>query len=332
LAAAKERFMYIFVDEYQDINHSQYVLVKTLAGKGERLVVIGDPDQSIYGFRGSDRTFFNRFEHDFPGCEKIVLKKSYRSPQSILDASFQMITRQKTQTGRERILSNLSIDRKLLILETGGQKAEAVSVGKMIEQMVGGTSFLSIDSGKVMDEPEKEFSFSDFAVLFRTKRQYSVFEEVFSTAGIPFQCAGREKRENSDIGARGREGEVLNHDQDFWIPEAEKVSFMTIHAAKGLEFPVVFVAGCEQGLIPFFPGKGEPDDMDEERRLFYVAMTRAEHLLCLTYAKKRMVFGKIEERQKSVFLQDIEKNLFQHRNTELVRKRKTDTPKQMELF
>jgi len=332
LAAAKERFSYIFVDEYQDINHSQYVLVKTLAGTGERLVVIGDPDQSIYGFRGSDRTFFNRFEHDFPRCEKIVLKKSYRSPQSILDASFQMITRQKAQTGRERILSNLSADRKLLILETGGQKAEAVSVGKMIEQMVGGTSFLSIDAGKVMDEPEKEFSFSDFAVLFRTKRQYSVFEEVFSTAGIPFQCAGREKRENSDIGARGREGEVLNHDQDFWIPEAEKVSFMTIHAAKGLEFPVVFVAGCEQGLIPFFPKKGEPADMDEERRLFYVAMTRAEHLLCLTYAKKRMVFGKTEEREKSVFLQDIEKNLLSFRNTELSRKIKRDTPKQMELF
>ena len=329
LSKAKERFTYIFVDEYQDINHSQYVLVKTLACGGERLVVIGDPDQSIYGFRGSDRTFFNRFEHDFPGCEKIVLKKSYRSPQSILDASFQMITRQQEETGRERILSTLSFDSKLLILETAGQKAEAVSVGKMIEQMVGGTSFLSIDAGKVLDAPEKEFSFSDFAVLFRTKRQYAVFEEVFSSAGIPFQCAGRE---NPDAPVQGTEGEILNHDQDFWIPEAEKVSFMTIHAAKGLEFPVVFVAGCEQGLIPFFPKGDEPADMDEERRLFYVAMTRAEHLLCLTHAKKRMVFGKTEKREKSVFLRDIEKNLLLHRNTELAREAKKNTPKQMELF
>ncbi|MGM0643038.1 MAG: UvrD-helicase domain-containing protein [Thermodesulfobacteriota bacterium] len=332
LEKVKARFRYILVDEYQDINYSQYVLVKALAGSGETLVVIGDPDQSIYGFRGSDRTFFKRFDHDFPGCEKIFLEKSYRSFQTILDASFEMISGQDERVQRDRILSEFQDDRKVLILETQGERAEAVSVGRMIEQLVGGTSFLSVDAGKLSDDEKKEFSFSDFAVLFRTKRQYEVFEDVFAKAGIPFQCAGRENPESPAANAADSEGDILNHDQDFWVPDAEKVSLMTIHASKGLEFQVVFVAGCEQGLIPFYPGGKGADDMDEERRLFYVAMTRAKHLLCLTYAKKRMVFGKTEKREKSIFLKNIRENLFLHRNTVKPGERKKKTPRQMELF
>ena len=102
---------------------------------------------------------------------------------------------------------------------------------------------------------------------------------------------------------------ALNRDVDTVAERAEKVSLMTMHSAKGLEFPVVFVAGCEQGLIPFARDGEQVEDPEEERRLFYVAMTRAMEILCLTYAKKRQVYGRLEKRQRSVFIGDIERTL-----------------------
>ncbi|MBF0231879.1 MAG: ATP-dependent helicase, partial [Desulfamplus sp.] len=92
LSRLKERFRYIFVDEYQDINKGQYQLIKLLAGEGKNLCVIGDPDQSIYGFRGADNRYFKRFEQDYPDTEKIVFKRNYRSTETILEAAFQLIT------------------------------------------------------------------------------------------------------------------------------------------------------------------------------------------------------------------------------------------------
>jgi superfamily I DNA/RNA helicase len=102
---------------------------------------------------------------------------------------------------------------------------------------------------------------------------------------------------------------TLNQDIDTLAMKAEKVSVMTLHAAKGLEFPVVFVSGCEQGLIPFARDGVHVDDMAEERRLFYVAMTRAMDILCLTYARKRSIYGTGVKRQRSFFIDDIEKKL-----------------------
>ncbi|MBU1697228.1 MAG: ATP-dependent helicase, partial [Proteobacteria bacterium] len=104
---------------------------------------------------------------------------------------------------------------------------------------------------------------------------------------------------------------ALNQDADAIGFNMEKVSLMTMHAAKGLEFPVVFVAGCEQGLVPFAKDGENIDDLEEERRLFYVAMTRAMDILCLTYAKKRTIYGKSFKRQRSFFIEDIEKRLTQ---------------------
>jgi len=122
---------------------------------------------------------------------------------------------------------------------------------------------------------------------------------------------------------------ALQTDTDTYYPQAEKVSLMTMHAAKGLEFSVVFIAGCEKGYIPFERGEDKETDIDEERRLFYVAMTRAKERLYLTHARKRRIFGKTVLRDLSPFVEDIEKRLRTH-ETPVPKKKKGHV--QLELF
>jgi len=461
LSSVRHQYQYIFIDEYQDLNFGQYELAKMIS-QGNHIVVIGDPDQSIYGFRGSDNKYFNRFSDDFLGCEKILLTKNYRSTQTILDASFQMINKSLDKNEKFKIFSDVGSTKKLVIKETVSEQAEAVAIGKMIEKLVGGISFFSMDSGKVDPDPTKEYSFADFVILCRTKKQCATFVNVFEKQGIPFQTAdkkslfemngirqlisfcrimaksesfldienifhylgaGMGKKQtaqlykfykksiamNLDImeifdradisglkqvaktkistiadilkGLRGEikncdnktgmkllvrqtglkeiienddktnqafeelllkaglyndlkgflDGIALNRDVDAIGFNMEKVSLMTMHAAKGLEFPVVFVAGCEQGLVPFAKDGKHIDDLEEERRLFYVAMTRAMDILCLTYAKKRSIYGKSFKRQRSFFIDDIEKSLTQLEKSRVflpVNKKE----KQLELF
>ena len=446
LALVQQKYRYIFIDEYQDLNFGQYELTKLLA-KNSHLVVIGDPDQSIYGFRGSDNRYFKDFSHDFPGCEQIALSKNYRSTQTILDASFQMISKAAKTDKNMKIFANDSTARKLIIKEAVTEHAEAVAIVKMIETLVGGTSFFSMDTGKADLDCQKEYSFSDFAILYRTRKEANAFIKAFQKEGIPFQVANKKKWLEMDIiqdlislcrimtgkqslvdiervfllfgPAIGSEQskniksilrkifeQALNQNQDFlsvlthreddiacndkdqkkiiiigrklnqikalikgndneqalgkilagadldvlienndqvgqafekflalaglhdnlgsFLDElslnrdvdtidfqVEQVSLMTMHAAKGLEFPVVFVAGCEQGLIPFSKNGKTIDNLEEERRLFYVAMTRAMDILCLTYAKKRSIYGISQKRLRSFFIEDIEKQLMQ---------------------
>jgi superfamily I DNA/RNA helicase len=123
---------------------------------------------------------------------------------------------------------------------------------------------------------------------------------------------------------------ALQTDTDLFEANTEKVTLMTMHASKGLEFPVVFIAGCEEGYLPFLRD-GEHTDIEEERRLLYVAMTRARQALYLSYAKKRTVFGKRESREPSRFIRDIEQNLMNyHYATGGRSKKKGHT--QLELF
>jgi len=441
LSTIRKKYRYIFIDEYQDLNYGQYELVKMIS-KGNHIVVIGDPDQSIYGFRGSDNKYFNRFARDFGGCEKIVLIKNYRSTQTILDASFQMIHRHVDRDEKLKVVSGFKGLRKLIVKETDSELSEAVAIGKMIEKLVGGISFFSMDTGKADLDIQKEYSFSDFAILCRTRKQFEIFIKVFEKEGIPFQTAdktnlfemsgivelislcrimaksdsfldleiifnyfgaGLDKEERQTVYTVYKKSCALNRDimesivlSDIsWAKEATKikiksilkklktlqetikscdtntcinilcretglqdiiesndkikqafdrilsiaplyndlkefvdaialnldadaigfhteaVSVMTMHAAKGLEFPVVFIAGCEQGLVPFAKDGENCEDLEEERRLFYVAMTRAMDILCLTYAKKRTIYGRRVKRQRSSFIGDIEKRLTQ---------------------
>ena len=395
LSSVKKTYHYIFIDEYQDLNFGQYELAK-LISQDNHIVVIGDPDQSIYGFRGSDNKYFKWFTHDFPGCEKIILTKNYRSTQTILEASFQMISKSLENEEKFKVFSDMGSTKKLIIKETTTEYAEAVAIGKMIEKLVGGTSFFSMDAGKTDLDEQKEYSFADFAILCRTSRQCKIFINMFEKEGIPFQAADKKKlfeiegikqlinfcrnmAQNAEVPEelKGCDIEVLlkflcekedlnkiikgndkaeqafenllsiaglhndlnsflnalalNQNTDTLEFNVEKVSLMTMHAAKGLEFPVVFVAGCEQGLVPFAKDGKNIDDLEEERRLFYVAMTRAMDILCLTYAKKRSIYGKSYKRQRSFFIEDIEKKLTQVEKS-FVHLKVRKKEKQLELF
>ncbi|MCK5695523.1 MAG: UvrD-helicase domain-containing protein, partial [Desulfobacula sp.] len=192
LSSVKKTYHYIFIDEYQDLNFGQYELAK-LISQDNHIVVIGDPDQSIYGFRGSDNKYFKWFTHDFPGCEKIILTKNYRSTQTILEASFQMISKSLENEEKFKVFSDMGSTKKLIIKETTTEYAEAVAIGKMIEKLVGGTSFFSMDAGKTDLDEQKEYSFADFAILCRTSRQCKIFINMFEKEGIPFQAADKKK-------------------------------------------------------------------------------------------------------------------------------------------
>ncbi len=448
----RARFAHLFVDEFQDINHGQYRLIRLLAPEQANLCVIGDPDQAIYGFRGSDVRFFSKFSKDYPDARRIGFARNYRSTETILRGAYQTLASMRSRgdssgngpgtesTGDERpaVHSYLAGKETISILSSASARSEAVAIGMLIEQMVGGTGFHAIDFGKVEDRPA-EHSFSDFAVLFRTTDQGRLIGEVLRQAGIPCQLVSREvlahKRgmakmlsllrvmvgrgsyadlnQLTDLTAPGisretlsgfkawayekelpleqalhtavrmpiqglstarqqrlvdlirwiqtlrgdctdlsisatiervlagttlsnqireedlqivlsgvglydvdleafLDGQALQTDADLYRPEAERVALMTMHAAKGLEFNVVFVAGCEQGLVPYCPPGGDPGDPDEERRLLFVAMTRAKEQLFLSWARKRTLYGKTEQRLPSPFLGGIKLQLVEH--------------------
>ncbi len=124
---------------------------------------------------------------------------------------------------------------------------------------------------------------------------------------------------------------ALQTDADTYAPQAEKVALMTMHAAKGLEFPVVFVAGCEDGFLPFRRPGTDRVDINEEKRLFYVAMTRAKEQLYLTCAGKRRIYGKTEKRTISPFVAEIEERLVTHEKA-VPKTQKKKGPAQLKLF
>ena len=472
----QDRFQFIFVDEFQDINLGQHRLLQLLSHPATQLCVIGDPDQSIYGFRGSDAKYFHGFISDFADTEVIKLTRNYRSTRTIVDAAYQIIARQpagtKNDTDRFTPLLTDELCRRnyskkegvktITIIATATERAEAVTVGKIIETMIGGTGFHFIDFNTQKPETaEKDRSFSDFAVLYRTGSQGKIFSDVFSAAGIPHQLVNRDsiyadkgvcetlsllrifanagsfldmerlkniispgvtrgilnnfrnwsfenkmnlheslknvrrfpisgmsknnqkqlnrfldrldqlrletenmtvretirhivghtrremdvqKKEQSTLAFRaimdlsekyGRRlldfitSLALQTDTDTYVPRSERVALMTMHAAKGLEFPVVFICGCENGYIPLQRSGKTQTDIAEERRLFYVAMTRAKERLFFTHARKRRIYGKNEIRTVSPFIEQIDSAL---KEAQASFDQKKKTPRQLELF
>ncbi|MFZ2633815.1 MAG: UvrD-helicase domain-containing protein [Desulfosalsimonadaceae bacterium] len=409
-ALYRNRFPYVFVDEYQDLNHGQYRLIRALAPKDGDICVIGDPDQSIYGFRGSSAAYFERFGDDYPDPARIHLAKNYRSTETILEAAHGVIRRHAFNPALCRVRSGIIGDKTIRILEAESEKSEAVAVGKTIAQLVGGTGFHFDDFGGNADALNAEYrAFSDIAVLYRTRRQGETIAGVFQSAGIPFQMVQKdhlfrqpgvqeliallkitenrgtyadlaavnavlpqgldlnnmsvrdkilhlaalpEIRKQLQSGtAKAQEaldrilhlaegfGEntidflettALETDPDVFDDKSQKVALMTLHAAKGLEFPVVFITGVENGYIPFIREKSGDWDLDEERRLFYVAVTRARDQLYLAWAKNRVIFGQKQPRQLSPFVADIPGPLL-----ERIVRQSTPKPKpqiQLELF
>ena len=442
----QKRFPYIFIDEYQDLNEGQYQIIKALTSDTKKdICVIGDPDQAIYGFRGSDAAYFHRFKEDYPEATVIHLSRNYRSTETIIASSFQVIQKGRIHIlkgSNSRTYSGINGAQTISIMSAKSEKAEAVAIGRIIEQMVGGMGFHAFDFDKLNRYQDGvQRSFSDFAILFRTHDQGQVLITLLEKAGIPCQLACRDSLYNqpdiktllkflnlaTGIGSfidfeflsrsfseklspkvvsafkawayenklclskalvQSRQMSItglsrhdqkklflffdsveslqqqiasrpinekieilsttpyvqklvknnlvfkevcnkliarsklfgwktaaflaslaLDEDVDIYDNKVEKVALMTMHAAKGLEFPIIFIAGCENGLVPFTRNQNDDFDILEERRLFYVAMTRAKEMLFLSWASNRNLYGRQRQREISPFVMDIEKHL-----------------------
>ena len=184
------RFRWISVDEYQDVNAAQYRFLRLLAGGGANLCVIGDPDQAIYGFRGADHRYFLAFGDDFPGARHLHLDRNYRSAQGILNAAGQVIAHNPDHRATA-LTADYAAQVKLEVYRAPTDRAEAEYVVHQVERMVGGTSYFSLDSGRVEDDGLTDTrAFGDFAVLYRLNAQAKLLEEAFDRSGIPYQATG----------------------------------------------------------------------------------------------------------------------------------------------
>lgn len=380
------RFSYVLVDEYQDVNTSQYVLTKQLASLHGNLTVVGDASQAIYSFRGADFRNILNFERDFPSAKVFTLEQNYRSTENILVAANEVIGRNSTHP--------------VLKLWTKNPTGEKISIYNAINE-IDEANFLinSIMSSKK--------SLSSFAVLYRTNAQSRAVEEAFLHGNIPYRLYGGvsfyARKEIKDILAylrlilnpkdrvsknrveklgkrrlakfdeavdkldakklpqpielidlvveatdylkliddgseeglsrvenvkelksvaadfentaeflesvtlmQGRIAPEKSYEQKV---EADGVTLMTIHAAKGLEFDNVFIIGMEEGLFPHSRSLLDPGQVEEERRLAYVGMTRARQKLYMTYATSRLYFGAVSSNLVSRFLIDIPQEL-----------------------
>ncbi len=183
----KKKFKYILVDEYQDINAKQYELILALLPRtSPNLFVIGDPDQAIYGFRGSDKSFVAKLERDFPNIKKIKLEKSYRCPNNILQLGSQILKKENSLEGQE---SEIITE----ICECDTDSDEAKMIAEKIDELIGGIRSLSLHQTKKRKsrlEPRVK-SFSDFAVLCRTTKIFESIAKKLKSKSIPFQIVGQ---------------------------------------------------------------------------------------------------------------------------------------------
>jgi uncharacterized protein (TIGR00375 family) len=368
----RERFRFVSLDEFQDVDDQQYRLMQLLAPPASNLCVIGDPNQAIYGFRGADAACFTRFAADYPGAAVVKLRRNYRSSGTIVTASAQVIA------ADDALALVRDMRERIAIHAAASERAEAEFVVATIERLIGGSSFFAIDSGRVTGPAEAALGFADIAILCRIDAQTDALAEALARAGIPFKT-GSQRRLAEDATVRALLAEIatdeapftrsleaaaarlnqpataaavarlaalgqacdgdrtrfadavaLATDADFLDPRAERVSLLTLHAAKGLEFAVVFIVGLEDGILPLAWGAREEAALAEERRLFYVGMTRARDRLILSRAKQRLWRGKVRALAPSPFLADIEAELLRHQQAEPGRRRPED--RQLKLF
>ena len=431
----QERFKYVSVDEYQDTNHSQYVLIRMLAEKYRNLCVVGDDWQSIYSWRGATMRNILDFEKDYPEAVVVKLEQNYRSTSVILDASHAVIEKNKSRT-KKKLWTEQKGGEKIKIWEAIDERDE----GKMIAREI----------QEILLKHEKP-DYRDFAILYRTNAQSRVVEESMMRHAIPYRIVGGVKfykrKEIKDIlsylrlienpadsvsllriintpprkigartleilhdlsRARGDEtlysvmrdiegiGEnrlpetkmmtlrrfikiiqkmqnvnreypasgVLKHlieesgykeflldgsedgetrfenvrelvsvaskydqlepgvslstfleevalisDLDKIEDDDNAVTLMTLHSAKGLEFKNVFICGMEEGVFPHSRSMFEQNELEEERRLMYVGLTRAMERAYLLYAERRMLYGDIKQNAPSQFLRDLPEDL-----------------------
>jgi DNA helicase II / ATP-dependent DNA helicase PcrA len=348
-----QKFRFIFVDEYQDINFAQYALIRLLVGNeadAPSLWVIGDPNQAIYGFRGSDKGFIDRFRQDYPDAGFFELKKSFRCAEPIIKAAG-CLAQTKLKGSDDIFSAPVSLFRRTYPTD----KSEAEGIARIIASLVGGTSFFALDSKttKGIDSNAADFSPSDCAVLVRAAALAEPIAKALNDHGIPFEIAGAQvwweeepvktllenlrTRQSEDIRAVWDSMKMREKNPTASVPETveqlirladlfgsnqalldnlstgqgipdrprEGVRVMTIHASKGLEFDHVFVAGLEETILPFTLYNEHPD-IEEERRLLYVAMTRARRGLWLSCSASRNFRSHVLKNSPSRFLSELE--------------------------
>lgn len=434
LARYQNQFDYLHVDEYQDTNDAQYTIVNMLAQRSQNLAVVGDADQSIYGWRGANMNNILNFEKDYPNAQTILLEQNYRSTQNILDAANAVINNNNerlpknlwTQNGQgdkityyraqsehdeaNFILANIQKMRAekqmaysdfAVLYRTNAQSRnveEALVKANMPYTMVGGHKFyerkeiLDImaymqlvtnpnDNAafeRIVNEPKRGLGatsitrlrelanrlnvsymtaiesielapaistkatskFLEFAEMMHELRQQAEFLNVTELAEIVMTRSGYRQMlaEKNDPDSQARlenleeflsvtkefdakyqpdDPEAIDPMTDFLgttalmsdLDDFEEgdgaVTLMTLHAAKGLEFPVVFLVGMEEGIFPLSRALMAEDQLEEERRLAYVGITRAMKKLFLTNAFSRLLYGRTQSNEASRFINEI---------------------------
>ena len=431
LEAYQRKLRYIHVDEYQDTNYAQYMLVRLLAQQSRNLCVVGDDDQSIYGWRGADIRNILDFEKDFPDATVIKLEQNYRSSANILDAANQVIARNEnrkdkalwTQQGPGEMIRLYRADdereeaawvcEQIRALEAQGEDASRCAVlyrtnaqSRVMEEafvrtgvkyrIYGGLRFYDrkevkdilaylrvminpaddISVRRIINVPKRAIGDTTVTELARyaaeqemplltacmdvpdtlgsrAKKSVEKFGElmmsltmmaesmkltelvqyVIDTTGLESQYA----KEDSDE-ARSRvenirefvgavqefedkadnptltdylENVALVSDLDAMTEDGGAVTMMTLHSAKGLEFPNVFMIGMEENLFPSMRSRDDPARMEEERRLCYVGITRARERLYLSHASRRMLYNQMQFNDRSRFIDDIPARLIE---------------------
>ncbi len=436
----QQRYQYIHVDEYQDTNHAQYQLVKLLASRFKNICVVGDADQSIYGWRGADMQNILDFEKDYPEAKVVLLEENYRSTKTILRAANEVIRNNRNRRPKNLWTQNEDGE-EIVYYRANDEQDEALFVAQTIDQMsregyshkdfavlyrtnaqsrtveeallksnipytmVGGTKFYSrkeirdvisylnlianpsdnISYERVVNEPKRgvgpgtvdkirnfaatqEISLLDasanimlspvkgkaaqavyeFANLILDLRDrlddYSVtelVELVLKKTGYSAALAAQATLESqarienieeflsvtknfdenpdnpADESGLDKLSRFLNDlaliaDTDDGDQESSEVTLMTLHAAKGLEFPVVFLVGMEENVFPLSRASEDEDELEEERRLAYVGITRAEKVLYLTNANSRLLYGRTNYNQPTRFLREISSDLLNY--------------------
>lgn len=333
----RQRFHYVAVDEFQDTSFAQYHFLQQLSG--ENICVIGDPDQAIYGFTSGSFHPFERFAKDYPTHCVRPLSENYRSQAIILEAAKQVIAENRAQLPRE-IYARLEQGFPIEILPFQTDRQEAEMIVRRIEGLLGGASYFTIDSRWATKEKESyTYGLKDIAILYRFHAQARLIEKALERAGLPYRTYGKKPRENGNpISSLEDLEDYLNHAEaapSLISPRGEAVSLMTLHRSKGLEFPVVFLAGCEDGVLPYCTSQDPArhfTELEEERRLFYVGMTRAKSRLFLSYARKRFLFGRTYEARPSPFVLDIQEDLRVLQESQAPAKKKPAQDRQLTLF
>ena len=357
-SAQRWRFRHLFVDEFQDVNPSQFTLLKAWLGSSADLCVVGDPRQAIYSWNGADAGYINDFDQHFPGAASVELRNNYRSTPQVMAIA-------------QAVLRGASTLAPTVATRADGPLPRVRAFENDIDEARGIARAVRDAHG-----PGKRWA--DQAVLVRTNGQILVLEDALRKAKIPFRTRGggllRLPDARSIIRGLERSSQPLaisitdlsepdddDAPQSSEAPDApdtrgvivdtivrlayeylsidpsatgsafstwlqtttggdevddktDAIDIATVHAAKGLEWPIVHIAGLEQGLVPISYAR-TPDAQAEEQRLFYVAVTRAEHTVLCSWSKERQFGARASSRNPSPYLQLVEDALDHLTNT-----------------